>query len=400
MSDSQTGESREGLIRSGAVLKSRYQLEKLLGRGGMASVWLACDQVLERDVAVKVLSDSIASDPAFVARFRREARVAAGLSHPHLIGVWDFADGGERPYLVMEYVPGDNLAQRMSRGAEVDCERLARELLGALAHIHAAGIVHRDVKPQNVLLGPDGGAKLIDFGIALPDDATSLTNTGQLLGTARFIAPEVMSGAPATQRSDLYSCGIVLRDCLGDRPSRELRGLVARLASEEPRDRPATAEAALAALGATVASPGPPTERYEPTEELSPVTEELAVPPPPQEPPPREPPPAKPEPRMAPPPPRSSPAWGRIAAVAALLLTVAAVAALVLADGGDDGRRADVSPVASADRGEQAEPSSDAAVPESSAPEPEPEPEPEPVSETRVKKTRRAAAPSTRKASS
>ena len=239
----------DGAFVSGTRLKGRYVLERLLGRGGMAAVWLASDEVLERPVAVKVLSDTIASDPEFQARFRREAQIAAGVSHPNLIDVYDYAEGVERPYLVMEYVPGEDLARRRERGAAIDCKRLARELLGALAHIHAAGIVHRDVKPQNVLLGGEGAAKLIDFGIALPADATALTRTGHLLGTARYIAPEVMRGEAATARSDLYSCGVVLRDCLGDRPAAPLRSLVERLASADPQARPASAEAALALLG-------------------------------------------------------------------------------------------------------------------------------------------------------
>ncbi|HEX9966861.1 MAG TPA: serine/threonine-protein kinase, partial [Solirubrobacterales bacterium] len=154
------------MLATGTRLKERYRLERLLGRGGMASVWLATDEVLDRPVAIKVLSDTIASDPEFVARFRREARIAASLSHPNLIGIYDYAEGEERPYLVMEYVEGDNLAERVAAGATVDPERLARELLGALAHIHAAGILHRDVKAQNVLLDPDDDVKLIDFGIA------------------------------------------------------------------------------------------------------------------------------------------------------------------------------------------------------------------------------------------
>ncbi len=263
---------QEGLIAPGALLKDRYRLERILGRGGMASVWLATDRVLERAVAVKALSDTIASDPEFLARFRREARVAAGVSHPNLIGVYDYADGAERPYLVMEYVPGPNLAERTSQGASIDCERLARELLGALAHIHAAGIVHRDIKPQNVLVAPDGSAKLIDFGIALPSDATSLTQTGQLLGTARYIAPEVMRGMPATERADLYSCGIVLADCLGGEPPAALRGLVESLSNAEPDDRPRSAEEALAVLGQRPSALGRPTRRRpapeQPTEPL------------------------------------------------------------------------------------------------------------------------------------
>jgi serine/threonine protein kinase len=164
----------------------------------------------------------------------------------------------------MEYVEGENLAERMSRNVEVNCERLARELLGALAHIHKAGIVHRDIKPQNVLIAPDGSAKLIDFGIALPEDATSLTQTGHLLGTARYIAPEVMRGEPATERADLYSCGIVLRDCLGTSPSPALRHLVEHLATAEPQGRPASAREAAAEIDGRTAIPDQPTQRLRP----------------------------------------------------------------------------------------------------------------------------------------
>ena len=198
----------------GGMLKDRYRLERLLGRGGMASVWLGHDEMLDRPVAVKVLSDTIASDPGFLARFRREAKVAAGLSHPNLVGIYDYAEGDERPYLVMEFVPGEDLGSRLARGSQVDCGRLAEELLDAVAHIHGVGILHRDIKPQNIVITPDGGAKLIDFGIALPADATSLTQTGLILGTKRYAAPEVMDGEAASERSDLYSCGIVLQPCL------------------------------------------------------------------------------------------------------------------------------------------------------------------------------------------
>ena len=311
------------MIAEGTRLKDRYLVERLLGRGGMASVWLAEDEVLDRPVAVKLLSDTIASDPEFLARFRREARVAAGLSHPNLIGVYDYAEGEERPYLVMEYVAGENLAERMSRHDGVDCERLARELLGALAHIHAAGIVHRDVKPQNILLASDGGAKLIDFGIALPKDATALTSTGNLLGTARYIAPETMSGQPATERSDLYSCGVVLRDCLADDPPSGLRGLVAHLSTEDPRGRPASAKQALARLERGGRRP----TLGETTQRLQPVS-----------------PPHQPDRQ------RGRPAWGKAAAVVATLAALAA-ALLVVTDGSEEapGGGAD-SKVAAGDR--------------------------------------------------
>jgi serine/threonine protein kinase len=308
------------VIATGTRLKERYRLERLLGRGGMASVWLASDEVLDRPVAIKVLSDTIASDPEFVARFRREARVAASLSHPHLIGIYDYAEGEERPYLVMEYVEGDNLADRVASGARVDPERLARELLGALAHIHGAGILHRDVKPQNVLLSSDGGAKLIDFGIALPRDATALTRTGNLLGTARYVAPEVMSGGPATERSDLYSCGVVLRDCMGKQPSRHLTDLAERMTNEDPGRRPASATEALARLERR-----PAAARDEPTERFA-IQDE----PPPDEPPSRD--------RAVPPPGperRKGPRW---AAAAALLVAAVGLAAVVLlfASGSDE----------------------------------------------------------------
>lgn len=234
-------------IGTGALLKERYRLERTLGRGGMAAVWLGHDEVLDRPVAVKVLSDTIASDPGFVARFRREAKTAAGLSHPNLVGVYDFSEEGERPYLVMQFVPGEDLASRLARGETIDCERLARELLEALAHIHAAGILHRDVKPANVIVEPDGTAKLIDFGIALPRDATALTSTGLVLGTERYAAPEVMEGRAASERSDLYSCGVVLRGCAGRR-SPALESVVEWMTSADPAARPASARQALARL--------------------------------------------------------------------------------------------------------------------------------------------------------
>jgi len=322
--EEQLGEVMAGpAIGSGTLLKDRYRLERLLGRGGMASVWLATDLVLERPVAVKIIADTIASDPEFRARFRREARVAAGLSHPNLIGVYDYADGAERPYLVMEYVAGDNLAQRLSRKAAIDSNLLARELLGALAHIHAAGIVHRDVKAQNILITQDGKAKLIDFGIALPADATALTRTGNLLGTARYVAPEVMRGERATERSDLYSCGVVLRDCLRGDPAVELRALVERLCAPDPRDRPASAAEALARLERKVVA-GQPTEVFVPSEMLAPTEEvTLSRPPRPSA-------SAEPVPRR----PRGH-AWSKLAAA---LAVCAALAAAFLILGGDSGQ--------------------------------------------------------------
>jgi serine/threonine protein kinase len=249
-------------IAAGAELKGRYRLERLLGRGGMASVWLGHDSVLDRPVAIKVLSDTIASDLTFQARFRREAKTAAALSHPNLVDIYDYAEADERPYLVMELVPGADLGSHISRNSRLDRERLAREVLDAVAHIHAVGILHRDIKPQNIVIAPDGSAKLIDFGIALPRDATSLTQTGLILGTKRYAAPEVLEGHPATERSDLYSCGVVLRACLGEETP-ALASLVNWLTEADPRSRPASARQALAQLDRRRAA-GQPTEAFSP----------------------------------------------------------------------------------------------------------------------------------------
>jgi len=267
-------------IATGELLKERYRLERPLGHGGMAAVWLGHDERLDRPVAVKVLSDTIASDPGFVARFRREARTAASLSHPNLVGVYDYSDEGERPYLVMQFVPGENLAARLERGDRVDCDKLARELLEALAHIHQVGILHRDIKPANIIIEPDGTAKLIDFGIALPRDATALTNPGLILGTERYAAPEVMAGHAATERSDLYSAGVVLRTCEGQ-CSRVLGALIDWMTSKEPGARPASARQALARLERAERT-GETTQVYEPTferERREPEPVPAAVPP-------------------------------------------------------------------------------------------------------------------------
>jgi hypothetical protein len=255
-------------VRLGA---DRYRLEHLLGHGGMASVWLAHDEVLRRSVAVKVLSDSIASDPQYLARFQREARVAARLNHPNLVNVFDFSATGERPYLVMEYVEGGNLADRLAAGMSVKRGRIARELLAALAYIHAVGVLHRDVKPQNVLIGEDGRARLTDFGIAQPEDATSLTQTGEVLGTARYIAPEVMNGERASERSDLYSLGVLLRECPIDDHAPKLERLIGRLTAADASLRPASAAAALARIEGRRAPPAADTARAPVVAETAPT---------------------------------------------------------------------------------------------------------------------------------
>jgi len=321
-------------IGTGELLKNRYRLERTLGRGGMAAVWLGHDEVLDRQVAVKVLADTIAADPGFVARFRREARTAAGLSHPNLVGVYDFSEEGERPYLVMQFVPGESLAALLERGEDVDCDKLAREMLDALVHIHGAGILHRDVKPGNIVVEPDGTAKLIDFGIARPLDATAMTRTGLIMATERFAAPEVMEGRPASVRSDLYSLGVVLRAC-GGRCSRALGALVGELTEKDPAARPSSARQALARLERAEPELEQPTQVFEPT--------------------------PLPEPASPPPPPayegktgsrRSR--WGALVALLAFLAAIGAIAAVALSGGGSDGGQPRQAKAGKAKKAEQA----------------------------------------------
>ena len=188
-----------------------------------------------RDVAIKLMADTLADDERWLARFQREARAAAALSHPHIVKVFDFGIEDHRPYLVMAHVAGGSLRDRLRDGGELpDAERLARELLGALAHVHAAGIVHRDVKPGNILLDEHGRSQLTDFGIARPQDATAMTQTGMVMGTIRYLAPEVAEGGPATERSDLYAAGGVLREVAGDDPPPRLRELLDALTDRRP----------------------------------------------------------------------------------------------------------------------------------------------------------------------
>jgi len=232
----------------------RYELIERLGGGGMATVWMAEDTRLGRRVAVKVISDALAAQAPYVERFRREARIAAGLSHPNLVKVYDFGSDGERPFLVMEYIEGAVLgqgsAERPPARAQVDSETLARELLDALGHIHAAGIVHRHVKPANVLVGPDARPRLTDFGIAQAEDWTGLTETGQVIGTLKYLAPEVARGQPATPRSDLYSLGVLLSEVAAGDRSPNVARLIDWLMAADPSQRPSSAAQALSALDA------------------------------------------------------------------------------------------------------------------------------------------------------
>src|SRR5579884_486419 len=199
------------------LLAGRYRLLRPLGRGGMGSVELAEDVELGRTVAVKLLADGVAHDDPARRRFLREARAAARLSHPNVVRVYDVGESDGRPYFVMEHVEGEPLDALLRREAPIAPARaaaLAAQAAAGLAAAHAAGLVHRDVKPQNVLVAREDAVKLADFGIALGDDGTRLTEAGAVVGSAAYLAPERVEGREATPASDVYALGAVLYELL------------------------------------------------------------------------------------------------------------------------------------------------------------------------------------------
>lgn len=206
-----------------SLLADRYRLGRSLGSGGMAEVVAGHDQLLGRDVAIKLIGPSLLADPTARERLLREARAAAALHHPHTVAVHDVGTDGERPFIVMELVDGGSLADQLRDEGPLDPEEtlaIGLSVLDALQAAHAAGLVHRDVKPSNILFTRDGTVRLADFGIAkaLTTTDPDLTATGQVLGTPRYLAPEVAAGQPATPASDLYALGAVLYQCLAGTP--------------------------------------------------------------------------------------------------------------------------------------------------------------------------------------
>jgi serine/threonine protein kinase len=271
-----------------AVASGRYRVEQTLGHGGMASVYLARDRELDRPVALKVLAEQYADDDAFRRRFMREARLAARLSHANVVQVYDTGEEDGRPFIVMEYVRGETLADVLAHRRKLLVREVAdigRQAAHGLEHAHVAGLVHRDVKPHNLLVRDDGAVKIADFGIARAAEVSRLTELGTVLGTAAYLAPEQARGEEVTPAADIYSLGAVLYEALTGRtphqfssltelaekqrsgevvPIRDLEpsvperieALVMRCLAREPRFRPESAAEIASALDGGVSSNG------------------------------------------------------------------------------------------------------------------------------------------------
>ena len=264
------------------TVADRYEVERRLGGGGMAIVYLARDRELGRPVALKVLADTLADDAQIRQRFVREARLAARLSHPNVVRVYDAGEEGGRPYIVMECVDGESVAELLRREGAQAPDRVAdlgAQACAGLEHAHRAGLVHRDVKPANLLLAEDGTLKVADFGIAHAVGGTRVTEVGTVLGTAAYLPPEQALGEPVTPASDLYSLGTCLYELLAGEPPfepetlgalfsrreagppRRLEGVPPRLDAaimrcleRDPKDRPASAAELARLLAASPAT--------------------------------------------------------------------------------------------------------------------------------------------------
>jgi serine/threonine-protein kinase len=242
----------------GTLLNARFRLEEQIGSGGMSTVYRAYDTTLERWVAIKLMHRDISDDSDQLERFRREARAVARLNHPHVVTVIDFGEDDGRPYIVLEFVEGETLKQRIRRMGRLpvgEAVAYAIEIGRALSCAHAERLVHRDVKPQNVLIDQEGRAKVTDFGIARSLEAHGLTATGRVLGTTDYVSPEQALGHEVTEQSDVYSLGVVLFEMLtGETPFKaESQVAVAMKHVQEPmpdvqRVRPDVSSALAAAV--------------------------------------------------------------------------------------------------------------------------------------------------------
>ncbi|MGB3307755.1 MAG: protein kinase, partial [Thermomicrobiales bacterium] len=215
MSGSQTGSGNQGGVP--ALLGDRYEIEVEIGAGAFATTYRGHDRRLDRTVAIKVLSREYAKDPSYAQRFEREAQTAASISHGNVVDVYDFGQQGDTLYIVMQYVAGEDLKHLITREGALSPDRardIAIQILDGLDAIHRAGIIHRDIKPQNILIGTDGRARVADFGIAQIELDSGLTTAGTTIGTAAYMAPEQAEGGRTTAETDLYAVGVVLYEML------------------------------------------------------------------------------------------------------------------------------------------------------------------------------------------
>ncbi len=197
----------------GRTLNDRYQVKKLVGGGGMANVYLGNDLILDREVAIKVLRLEYANDDEFIKRFHREAQAATSLSHPNIVSIYDIGEEDQIYYMVMEYIDGMTLKQYIQLHAPIELEEvldIMAQISSAIGHAHDNGIIHRDIKPQNMLIDQYGQVKVTDFGIAVALSATALTQTNSVLGSIHYLSPEQARGGKANVKSDIYSLGIVM----------------------------------------------------------------------------------------------------------------------------------------------------------------------------------------------
>jgi eukaryotic-like serine/threonine-protein kinase len=265
-------EATTGLATSliGTVLSGRYRLESKLGSGGMSTVYLARDETLQRWVAVKVMHREMSDQPDQLERFRREARAVAQLSHPNVVAVIDAGEDGGHPYIVFEYVEGETLKQRIDRLGRlpvIESAAYGIEVGRGLAAAHAHRLIHRDVKPQNVLIDPEGRAKVTDFGIARSLESDGLTKTGRVLGTTDYVAPEQAMGQAVDARCDVYSLGVLLYEMLtGEVPFQAdtLVGVAMKHVNEEMPDVQERCPGISSALAAVIerATAKEPKRRY------------------------------------------------------------------------------------------------------------------------------------------
>ncbi|QKY68991.1 Stk1 family PASTA domain-containing Ser/Thr kinase [Lentibacillus sp. CBA3610] len=205
---------------NGHLLNERYKIKESIGGGGMADVYLATDTILDRDVAIKALRMDFADDEEFIARFDREAQSAASLAHPNIVNIYDVGEDDRVLFMAMEYVDGMTLKEYIQRYAPIDTREaldIMKQIASAIAHAHANDIIHRDIKPQNIMIDTYGQVKVTDFGIAVALSATALTQTNSILGSVHYLSPEQARGGTATKKSDIYSLGIVLFELLTGR---------------------------------------------------------------------------------------------------------------------------------------------------------------------------------------